>query len=88
MINASIPVRHIDDNHNVPMYITNIDTVPAGSFYGKMVVSMRPVPIIKLLELFKQLPDSSSAWCPYSYWRPSIIGIKDINAPDLEILLK
>ena len=44
MINASIPVRHIDDNHNVPMYITNIDTVPAGSFYGKMVLIMRPVP--------------------------------------------
>ena len=44
MIEAGIEMRHNTMGRNVPMYITGIDTVPAGVFSGKMVVSMRPVP--------------------------------------------
>ena len=43
MLDAGLDVRHITDNHNVPMYITNIECVPAGVFHGPMVVSMRPM---------------------------------------------
>ena len=42
MIEAGLEIRHITDNHNVPMYKTNIECVPAGVFHGPMVVSMRP----------------------------------------------
>ncbi|WP_300625877.1 putative hydro-lyase [uncultured Megasphaera sp.] len=45
MIEAGLEIRHITDNHNVPMYKTNIECVPAGVFHGPMVVSMRPAPI-------------------------------------------
>jgi uncharacterized protein YcsI (UPF0317 family) len=36
MLDAGLDVRHITDNHNVPMYITNIECVPAGVFHGPM----------------------------------------------------
>ena len=44
LVEAGIEMRHNTMGRNVPMYITGIDTVPAGIFSGKMVVSMRPVP--------------------------------------------
>lgn len=83
MLNASIPVRHIEDNHNVPMYITNIDTEPAGKFHGKMVVSMRPIPhhqIVRAVQATSRFPQVHGA--PVHIGDPSIIGIEDINKPD------
>ncbi len=44
LLEAGIPVRHIEQCSNVPMYVTSVPTVPAGTFHGPMVVSMRPVP--------------------------------------------
>ena len=43
LLEADIPVRHIEEGRNVPMYNTNIPDVPAGIFHGNMVVSMRPM---------------------------------------------
>ena len=83
MLNASIPIRHIEDNHNVPMYITNLDTEPAGQFHGKMVVSMRPIPyplITKAVQATSRFPQVHGA--PIHIGDPSVIGIKDIHAPD------
>nr|WP_312576833.1 putative hydro-lyase [Sedimentibacter sp.] len=83
MINAHIPIRHIEDNHNVPMYITNIDCEPAGKFHGKMVVSMRPIPyklITKAVQSTSRFPQVHGA--PIHIGDPSLIGIKDVNKPD------
>ena len=83
LINASIPIRHIEDNHNVPMYITNIDTVPAGAFSGKMVVSMRPIPyhqVTRAVQVTSRFPQVHGA--PVHIGDPSLIGIDDINTPD------
>ena len=44
LLAAGVPVRHIEEGKNVPMYLTNIDCEPAGIFHGKLVVSMRPIP--------------------------------------------
>ena len=41
---AGVPVRHIEENRNVPMYLTNIPCKSAGVFSGNIVVSMRPIP--------------------------------------------
>ena len=38
-----VPVRHIEQGRNVPMYRTNIACRPAGVFRGPLVVSMRPM---------------------------------------------
>ena len=41
LLEANIPVRHIEENCNVPMYKTNIPCTPAGVFHGNMVVQSR-----------------------------------------------
>src|SRR5579871_5717339 len=43
LLAAGIPVRHIEQGRNVPMYRTNIACRPAGRFRGPLVVSMRPL---------------------------------------------
>lgn len=83
LVDAGIDVRNISDNHNVPMYITNIPTVPAGIFNGPMTVSMRPIPyeqIVRAVQVTATMPRVHGA--PIHIGDPSIIGIKDINKPD------
>jgi uncharacterized protein YcsI (UPF0317 family) len=43
LLAASVPVRHIEENVNVPMYRTDVACRSAGRFSGPMVVSMRPL---------------------------------------------
>ena len=38
LLDAGVPVRHIELDRNVPMYITNRECRPAGVFSGPMVV--------------------------------------------------
>lgn len=83
LINHKIPLRHIEEDHNVPMYITNIDCLSAGKFHGKMVVSMRPIKYKDLIRattttaLFPSVHGS-----PIHIGNPNEIGIKDISKPD------
>ena len=44
LLQAGVPVRHIEEGRNVPMFITNIPCAPAGVFRGPLVVTMRPIP--------------------------------------------
>lgn len=83
LMQAGIDVRNISENHNVPMYLTNIDTKPAGIFGGKMVVSMRPIPhsqIVKTVTVTARVPKVHGA--PVHIGSPEVIGIKDISKPD------
>ncbi|MCQ2575465.1 MAG: putative hydro-lyase [Treponema sp.] len=80
---AGIDVRNVSENHNVPMYLTNIDTIPAGIFSGKMVVSMRPIPynqVVKATTITAKVPKVHGS--PVHIGAPEIIGIKDITKPD------
>lgn len=83
MLDAGLELRHITDNHNVPMYKTNIDCVPAGVFHGPMVVSMRPMKpadAIRAVQITTRMPYVHGA--PIHIGDPEAIGIKDINQPD------
>lgn len=83
MLEADVPVRHIEDEHNVPMYITNIATEPAGIFHGNTVVSMRPIPykdIVRATTVTARFPATHGA--PIHIGDPSVIGIKDVDKPD------
>ena len=83
LIEAGIDVRNISENHNVPMYITNIDTSPAGIFSGKMVVSMRPIPykqVVKATTITARVPKVHGS--PIHIGDPKVIGIEDISRPD------
>ncbi len=83
MLDAGLELRHITDNHNVPMYKTNIDCIPAGVFHGPMVVSMRPMKpadAIRAVQITTRMPYVHGA--PIHIGNPEAIGIKDINNPD------
>ena len=43
LLAAELPVRHIEQGVNVPMYRTAVACRPAGRFEGPLVVSMRPM---------------------------------------------
>ena len=43
LLAAGLPVRHIEQGVNVPMYRTAVACQPAGRFAGPLVVSMRPM---------------------------------------------
>jgi len=44
MMQAGLPLRHIEEQKNVPVYRTNIACKPAGTFHGHTIASMRPIP--------------------------------------------
>lgn len=83
LLEANIPVRHIEENCNVPMYKTNIPCTPAGVFHGNMVVSMRPIPyelIAKAVLVTGEMPRVHGA--PIHIGTPEAIGITDLYHPD------
>ena len=83
LLSAGIDVRNVSEHCNVPMYVTNRDTVPAGVFSGKLVVSMRPVPyaqVVRAVTVTAAMPRVHGA--PVHIGDPSVIGIKDIGRPD------
>ena len=83
LIEAGIPMRHINCGSNVPMYRTNIQTEPAGVFHGPMVVSMRPMKpadVVRAVQVTSRFPRVHGA--PVHIGLPHMIGIEDIYQPD------
>ena len=83
LLAAEVPVRHIEEGKNVPMYLTNIDCDEAGIFHGKLVVSMRPMSpeqAIRAVSVTASMPRVHGA--PIHIGDPAKIGIKDIASPD------
>lgn len=83
LIEAGITVRHIEEQCNVPMYLTNIPCEKAGIFTGNMVVSMRPIPyrdVPKAVSVTAAMPRVHGA--PIHIGNPEAIGIPDIDKPD------
>ncbi len=83
LMRAGIPVRHIDAGRNVPMYVTNIQTRPAGGFGGPLVVSLRgfaPADAIRSIVITDRFPLAHGA--PVHIGDSAAIGIKDLARPD------
>lgn len=79
---AGLPLRYVQEGKNVPMYRTGIDTVPAGRFRGKLVVSMRPfrpADAIRAIQITSRYPGVHGA--PVHIGRPDLIGIDDLARP-------
>ena len=82
LIEAGVPVRHIAQGKNVPMYLTSVDTAPAGPFHGQLVVSMRaftPANAIRAIEITARYPRVHGA--PVHIGKPELIGIEDLDRP-------
>lgn len=80
---AGLPVRHIEEGRNVPMYRTSLPLVAAGGFAGNLVVSMRPMKAadaIRAIQVTTRFPQAHGA--PVHLGDPSRIGIADMRSPD------
>lgn len=83
MLDNGLPVRHIEQGCNVPMYRTNIPTHAAGVFGGPLVVSMRPLKAadaIRAIQVTSRFPSVHGA--PVHIGDPALIGIANIDRPD------
>lgn len=77
-----IALRHFERDELVAMYVTNIDTVPAGPFGGKLVVSMRPLKpadAIRAIQITSRFPNVHGA--PIHIGLPRDIGVEDLEKP-------
>jgi len=83
LLRSKVPIRHIEENKNVPMFITNIPCKPAGVFHGPMVVTMRPIPLDKVSRAIQITSRYASVHgAPIHIGDPTKIGIKDLKKPD------
>ncbi len=83
LLQAGVPVRHIEEGRNVPMFITNIPCAPAGVFRGPLVVTMRPIParlVARAVQISGRYPGVHGA--PVHLGDPATIGIRDLQAPE------
>jgi uncharacterized protein YcsI (UPF0317 family) len=83
LLDAGVPVRHLDEGRNVPMYRTNVACRPAGILSGPMVVSMRPIPALLVataVEVTARFPAVHGA--PVHIGDPATLGIADLSRPD------
>jgi uncharacterized protein YcsI (UPF0317 family) len=83
LLDAGIPMRHIDEGKNVAMWKTSVACRPVGQFHGPMVVSMRPIPtglVSKAVTASARFPGAHGA--PVHIGDPSALGIADVNTPD------
>jgi len=83
LINAGIDLWHIGNDKTVPMFRSNIETIPSGPFSGKMVVSMRSVPedrVEEVIRISRRFPLAHGA--PVHVGDPKSIGIGDVSSPD------
>jgi uncharacterized protein YcsI (UPF0317 family) len=83
LLRAGVPVRHIEQGSNVPMFRTNVPCEPAGSFQGPLVVSMRPMTpahAIRAVQVTSRYPAVHGA--PVHLGFPEQIGIADLQRPD------
>jgi uncharacterized protein YcsI (UPF0317 family) len=83
LLQAGLPVRHLEAGVNVPMFRTNLACRPAGIFHGPMVVSMRPMTphqAIQASQVCHRFPRAHGA--PVQCGNPGAIGINDLMHPD------
>ena len=82
LADARVPLRYIAEGKNVAMYLTSIETAPAGPFRGPMAVSMRPLnaaDAIRAVQITSRFPRAHGA--PVHLGKPELIGIEDLDRP-------
>jgi uncharacterized protein YcsI (UPF0317 family) len=83
LVEAGVPLRHVQQARNVPMYRTGRPCRPAGRLGGPLVVSMRPVPpslVSVAVQATARMPQAHGA--PVHVGTPEALGIADLDRPD------
>jgi uncharacterized protein YcsI (UPF0317 family) len=82
LIAHGVRLRHLEEGNVSAMYVTDVDTVPAGPFSGKLVVSMRalsPQDAITATIVSDRYPQYHGR--PVSIGLPGSLGIGDLARP-------
>ena len=83
LLAAGLPVRHVEEGCNVPMYRTNIACRSAGPFAGPLIVSMRPMTREQAVEAARVTqPYEKVHGSPVQVGDAETIGIGDLTQPD------
>jgi len=83
LLEQGVPVRHVEQGVNVPMYRTTRRCRDAGAITGPLVVSMRPVPAAQVADAVRvtsRYPAVHGA--PVHVGDPADLGIADLARPD------
>ena len=83
MLAAGLPIRNIEENRNVSMYITNRQCRPVGPFTAPLVVTMRPMTpeqAVRAVQVTTRFHLTHGA--PIHIGDPGTLGIKDLDHPD------
>ena len=83
LMEAGLPLRHVEQGRNVAMFRTHVPTEAAGPFNGPLVVTMRPMraaAVIRAVQVTSRFPNVHGA--PVHIGDPSLIGITDLSKPD------
>ena len=83
LLDAGIPLKSAEQGKNVPMYKTSLKCRPAGSLKGNMVVSMKPIPAMKVskhIEITSKYTHAHGG--PVSVGGATALGIPDISKTD------
>jgi uncharacterized protein YcsI (UPF0317 family) len=73
---AGVRLKFLERNNVAAVYVTNVDTVPAGSFKGPLVVTMRafkPADAIRAVQITSRFPNVHGA--PVHVGDPRSIGV-------------
>jgi uncharacterized protein YcsI (UPF0317 family) len=83
LLQAGVPVRHVEAGCNVPMYRTKRACRPAGVFRGPLVVSMRPMTPAQTVTAVQICGRFHLAHgTPIHFGDPETLGIRDLGRPD------
>ena len=83
LLAAGVPIRHVEQRRNVPMYRTTVPCRSAGALGGPLVVSMRPVApelVATAVRVTARYPSVHGA--PVHVGDPGALGIADLDRPD------
>jgi uncharacterized protein YcsI (UPF0317 family) len=83
LLEAGVPLRHLEMGVNVPMYRTKIPCRPARSFSGPLVVSMRPMmpaQVVTAMRVCARFPRAHGV--PVHFGNPAALGITNLDRPD------
>ena len=83
MVAAGLPIRNMEEDKNVSMYITNKPCLPAGPFSASLVVTMRPMTpqqAVRAVQVTTRFHLTHGA--PIHLGDPQEIGISDLDQPD------
>jgi len=83
LVEAGVPLRNVERDTVISMFVSTLACVPAGRFHGPMVVTMRPIAeaqVDLVRELSARYPHAHGA--PIHIGDPGAIGITDLSRPD------